>query len=756
MSTMLRVSLFSFGAILANGVSSPVAAQVNTSAAQVSVVGSGNVGIGQMSGGTVQLGLTREEATALAKATAMEQTRILEGILRRWNSELAARFKDRGISLGAASTFLTAVKGKEIPEANWPQVFGTLIADYLALGSRIGTTPVTSEKIDRLVREADQARRNGNFPEADQRLQQAEVQAVADAKAKRRQATELTRQVASLISSRANLARLSLDFVGAAQQFERAFDERVSDLSEDSHRWLMDASGAWSDAGSFAEAERVSTRAIAVATEEANKRIDSRWRQISAACYVMLGDVRQRRGNLHGAKDAFEEGMRIWSGLAKSMGVKQHSAGLRRMALKLIDVQTQQGDVSGALREYRAYLEAQKRAFSEQREDVDAAVQLADAYWLVASAEVQQELLLNARANLRAGLSVIEPFGADSKLVNIRHLLHRNLGLVHQYLGEWELAKQSFLTAVEIGDTVASSSPSTHAVKASVLASLGEAQARTGDVKSGIATLEKAVAATRQLQSQRNEDPSLQIDLAGQLAALGDLQVLSGQISVGILSHREALDLQALVSARDQSNTNWQRRLALRYADLGRAHLANREYAKASSALSSALAIANRLAGIDIGNFLWRRDPIVFRVLLGNVLKEQGNLAGALDEYSAALELRRKAVNDFPTHRQAVRELVGDFGRVGDVQIELKQVKQGRASYSEATALAMEQAKTKPSHQYDHERLVVYMAKLAELGDDNVSWSDVRSALATMAAETGSLSPAAQRIHEVARTKTAP
>ena len=180
----------------------------------VNVPGHGSVGIGSMTGGTVQLGLTPQEAQALAKATGQELVRQLTSITDRLAQKIAAQqggAQKQSISIGVVEGFLAAVKGKKVPQDEWSVVFGELTRQYLQLGERIATTPVTSDKIKQLVARADAERKLGELEKADRLLEEAETQAIADAGALKQQARESSRQAASLLASRASLAFTRLE-----------------------------------------------------------------------------------------------------------------------------------------------------------------------------------------------------------------------------------------------------------------------------------------------------------------------------------------------------------------------------------------------------------------------------------------------------------------------------------------------------------------------------------------------------------------
>jgi hypothetical protein len=102
--------------------------------AQVTVTGQG-VGVSQMNGGTIQTGLSREEVAAITKATVEELVRKLTPrILGRSFAQQGWVYR-QSTSIGVVEAFLANVKGRKIPQDQWPQAFAELTWQCLHLPS---------------------------------------------------------------------------------------------------------------------------------------------------------------------------------------------------------------------------------------------------------------------------------------------------------------------------------------------------------------------------------------------------------------------------------------------------------------------------------------------------------------------------------------------------------------------------------------------------------------------------------------------
>jgi hypothetical protein len=76
------------------------------------------------------------------------------------------------------------------------------------------------------------------------------------------------------------------------------------------------------------------------------------------------------------------------------------------------------------------------------------------------------------------------------------------------------------------------------------------------------------------------------------------------------------------------------------------------DLAGALAAYEAALAIREELAASDPDNAGWRRDLSVSHNNIGDVRREQGDLAGALAAYEAALAIRKELAGGGPGQRR--------------------------------------------------------------------------------------------------------
>ena len=81
----------------------------------------------------------------------------------------------------------------------------------------------------------------------------------------------------------------------------------------------------------------------------------------------------------------------------------------------------------------------------------------------------------------------------------------------------------------------------------------------------------------------------------------------------------------------------------------------------------ASLAIAERLAKADPGNADWQRDLSVSHNGIGDVLRAQGNLPGALESYRASLAIRERLAKADPGNADWQRDLSVSHDRIGDV-----------------------------------------------------------------------------------------
>ena len=405
----MHIRLRSLALAVLCGAAFAVAQQVPS----VNVPGHGSVGIGSMTGGTVQLGLTPQEAQALAKATGQELVRQLTSITDRLAQKIAAQqggAQKQSISIGVVEGFLAVVKGKKVPQDEWSVVFGELTRQYLQLGERIATTPVTSDKIKQLVARADAERKLGELEKADRLLEEAETQAIADAGALKQQARESSRQAASLLASRASLAFTRLERERGAQLLDRAFEQRADDVSSETYWWLIQAGDAWATAGNSTQAMQVLTRAREVANRQvASDPSNSQWQRDLSISHIKIGETQSAQGDLAGALKSYQAGMAIAQKLAASdPSNSQWQRDLSVSHNKIGDTQSAQGDLTGALKSYQAGMAIRQKLAASDPSNSEWQADLAVSAWKIGTLKGSPQSKAEQRAVLMQGLKVLD------------------------------------------------------------------------------------------------------------------------------------------------------------------------------------------------------------------------------------------------------------------------------------------------------------------------------------------------------------
>ena len=378
----------------------------------VTVTGSGNVGIGSMSGGQINIGLRPDEVQALQKATAKEAVALLAPILTRINAQIAQHTgtaREDKIALGVAEAFLATIKGKKIPTSDWSVEFGEAARNYLRLGASIEATPVTSDRIKVLVGRADTARKLGQFDQADTALSEAADLATQDAQRIQQQALASTRQAASLYASRANLAFTRLERSQGASLLEKAFELRKGDVSGETIWWLFNAGDAWLTEGQSGAALRayMTAKASAEAALAGDPR-NTQWQRDLSVSYDRIGDVQAALGDSAAALKSFQAGLAIAEGLAA--GDPRNTQWQRDLSVsynKIGNVQAAQGDSAAALKSFQAGLAIAERLAAGDPRNTQWQRDVATSCWKLASLGEVGGSVQARRVLLQHGLGIL-------------------------------------------------------------------------------------------------------------------------------------------------------------------------------------------------------------------------------------------------------------------------------------------------------------------------------------------------------------
>ena len=541
-----------------------------TRAADVTVSGSGSLGIGSMSGGTVNLGLTPQEARALAGATGQELLKQLTAIVQRINAKPDANAREDKLSIGVAQTFLAAIKGKNVPQADWPVVFGELIGQYRQLGARIEATPVTSDSIKALVSQADAARQRGQFDQADAALAQAAELATQDAQRIAQQAQESTRQAASLHASRATLAFTRLERSQGAALLEKAFALRKSDVSRETLWWLYDAGDAWLTEGQSTAALRAYTTAQKAAAAElaVGDPGNTEWQRDLSVSHYKIGNVQAAQGDSAAALRSFQASLAIGERLAA--GDPRNSEWQRDLSVshnKIGDVQAAQGDSAAALKSFQTGLVLRERLAAGDPRNTRWQRDLSVSHDRIGDVQAAQGDSTAALKSFQAGLAIAERLTASDPR---NTEWQRDFSVSHEKIGDVQVAQ-------------------------------GDSTAALWSFQTGLLIRERLAASDlRNTQWQR--------DLSVSHNKIGDVQAAQGDFAAALKSFQADLVIAERLAASDSRNTEWQRDLSVSHDRIGNVQAAQGDYAAALKSYLASLAIRDRLASADPRNTEWQRD----------------------------------------------------------------------------------------------------------------------------------------------------
>src|SRR3989344_1253745 len=528
---------------------------------QVTVTGSGSVGVGQMTNSTINLGLTPKEAQALAKATAQEQTKILKAIVDRViNQSYNDKSKEQAELLALVQGFLSIVKGKQVPTDDWPQTFQELMRQFLTLGERLQAMPVTSDKIKQLVSEADAARRALQLEQADQLLAKAGNLAIEDAKTKQAQAKASTRQSASIMVSRATLAFTRLERIQGALLLEEAFDMRQLDPSSQTIWWLFEAGDAWLAQGRNDEALKryVKARAAALAQTILDPK-NAHWKRDLSISHDRIGYVQQARGEPDQALKSYLTSLEILRKLAAAdSGSANRQRDLSIAHMRIGSLLENQGDLRKALKSYQA-----ATAIRQKLVDVDPAStrrqqDLSSSQKKIAEAQLAQGDVELALQSHQAAMAIRQKLAAsDPTNAQLKHgisLSHQGIGDLHLYAFNPVQALESYKAAMVIAQNLVNSDLRNTTWQQSVLVchqKIGRAHGGQRNPGEALTGFQAALAIAENLAASNPANTRFQSLVSISHGHIGRMQQVQGNSDEALESYRAQLAIAENLAALD-------------------------------------------------------------------------------------------------------------------------------------------------------------------------------------------------------------
>ena len=282
--------------------------------AQTNVSGSNNVGVGVMSGGTINNGISAERVQALLNAQGKQR----DELVRKLVADLNQQAQRAAYTEASVQQFVVILTRRQVPPGEWQQALGEITRRYLELEARLSAIPVTSEQIKALVARAEAARLDGRFDEADALLGEAVQMARADAQRLKAQFRASSRQAASVLASQASLALTRLDRDKGVRLLVEAFEQRADDVEPETFDWLIEAGDAALADGRSARALQAYQRAQRAAQGRLVEAPgDPTWLRGLSISHERIGDVQSAQGDLGRALKSLRAGLEIARKLAE-------------------------------------------------------------------------------------------------------------------------------------------------------------------------------------------------------------------------------------------------------------------------------------------------------------------------------------------------------------------------------------------------------------------------------------------------------
>jgi tetratricopeptide (TPR) repeat protein len=122
------------------------------------------------------------------------------------------------------------------------------------------------------------------------------------------------------------------------------------------------------------------------------------------------------------------------------------------------------------------------------------------------------------------------------------------------------------------------------------------------------------------------------------------------------------------LSASDPGNAGWRRDLSVSYERIGDILKAQGDGAGALKSYRDSLAIREKLSASDPGNARWRRDLSLSYIKVGDILVAQGDRDGALKAYRDSLAIMEALSASDPGNAQWRRDVAVSYWSMAEVE----------------------------------------------------------------------------------------
>jgi tetratricopeptide (TPR) repeat protein len=389
--------------------------------------------------------------------------------------------------------------------------------------------------------------------------------------------------------------------------------------------------------------------------------------------FGQLADTYVTFGDLKTAREAAQTERR----LADQLG----NAGLEDLAdladshNKLGQVMNLQGDLAGALQEYRASLAEMQEAAAKDPGNDRRQQDIAKAHRNIGDVLVDRGDLTGALKERQAStvilslLIVKDP--ANGSWRNDLAESRRDVGSSLRDLGDLTGAVNEFQASLKILTKLTTENPDNSGWQRTLAQcqdALGDALVDHGDLAGALERFQSNVKILTRLVEKDPVNAEWQKNLAVAHNKIGGVVLREkGDLDNALSETTKAEDILAKLVERDSLNLDWQRELASTRGWVGAVLLEQGATAKALEKFRTYLNMMTELAAKDPNNATWQSFLAEAHAQVSEAQRALGNLGEARKEANAALEIDEKLAAQDPENAGAQRSLMLDHNRIGNV-----------------------------------------------------------------------------------------
>lgn len=286
----------------------------------------------------------------------------------------------------------------------------------------------------------------------------------------------------------------------------------------------------------------------------------------------------------------------------------------------------------------------------------------------------EQGDLPGALAQYRAALAISEQLASanpsDARFLGDLAIVNMKVAGVLEAQGDVAGAATAYLKALDIRSSLAQAVPEDPQRQRDLAETLVDAAGvltTQAQYAGALQFLQQALTINQKLVAVDPANMEWQGDLAVVYSRIGETYLLQGNASSALPAYQAALQLDLARANADPSNANYQSRLPAGYLEIGDIERMAGDAAAALREYNEALRIAKHMVAVDSGNVEWQRALAGAHSRIGSLLLGQGKIKRAAAEYASAAMIYRKVAAADPTSVIGQRDLYTSHMQAGDV-----------------------------------------------------------------------------------------